>query len=205
MTILHKNLSGAQLHEPKGVSGASAGQYYLADGASGGAWSVIYASTSDTSISSDANVEITSLSDYSDVVVEIEGVAYSASGTLALTVGNSGGYATSYRWAKRVSATTDTVGNTSTSIQIETDNTTGTYYLSARVNISNFNKDKYSIFTFSGVSSSDAGHTATSYAGWGVGRVEEEDAYDRLKITPSTGTLTGTAVRVFGLKGTSQV
>lgn len=202
MTLLHKNLTGAQVHEPKGASGATSGTYYLADGASGGAWSVVYASTSDTSISSASNVEITGLSDYTDVVVELEGIAYDASGDLALTVGNSGGYATSYRWVKRVN-TTDTVGSTDTDIQISTDLTTGTYYQSARIKISNFNKDKYSIFDFIGISSSDAGHTATSYAGFGVGRVEEEDAYDRLKITPSTGTLTGTAVRVFGLKGTS--
>jgi len=36
--VEHKNLPNAELHEPKGVSAASAGQVYVADGASSGAW-----------------------------------------------------------------------------------------------------------------------------------------------------------------------
>lgn len=34
----HKDLTGSDLHEPKGVSTASAGQVYVADGAGSGAW-----------------------------------------------------------------------------------------------------------------------------------------------------------------------
>jgi len=34
----HKDLSGIDLHEPKGVEDASSGQYYAADGAGSGAW-----------------------------------------------------------------------------------------------------------------------------------------------------------------------
>lgn len=34
----HKDLTGADLHEPKGASSASAGQVYVADGSGSGAW-----------------------------------------------------------------------------------------------------------------------------------------------------------------------
>ena len=37
----HKDLTGADLHEPKGVAAASAGQVYVADGAGSGAWSAL--------------------------------------------------------------------------------------------------------------------------------------------------------------------
>ena len=35
---LHKDLTGADLHEPKGVSSATSGQVYVADGSGSGAW-----------------------------------------------------------------------------------------------------------------------------------------------------------------------
>lgn len=35
---LHKDLTGADLHEPKGVASASSGQVYVADGAGSGSW-----------------------------------------------------------------------------------------------------------------------------------------------------------------------
>jgi len=37
-TIQHKDLTGAELHEPKGVDAAGAGQIYVADGAGSGNW-----------------------------------------------------------------------------------------------------------------------------------------------------------------------
>lgn len=36
--VLHKNLTGTDLHEPKGAAAASANQVYVADGAASGAW-----------------------------------------------------------------------------------------------------------------------------------------------------------------------
>lgn len=38
MSIQHKNIPDAQLHEPKGVASASAGEAYIADGAGSGDW-----------------------------------------------------------------------------------------------------------------------------------------------------------------------
>jgi len=36
--VLHKDLTGADLHEPKGAAAASSGQVYVANGAGSGAW-----------------------------------------------------------------------------------------------------------------------------------------------------------------------
>lgn len=38
MTIEHKNISNADLHEPKGVSGANVDEVYVANGAGSGTW-----------------------------------------------------------------------------------------------------------------------------------------------------------------------
>ncbi len=37
-TVQHSALTGAELHEPKGISGAAANDTYVADGSGGGAW-----------------------------------------------------------------------------------------------------------------------------------------------------------------------
>jgi hypothetical protein len=41
MTGLHKDLTGAHLHEPKGVDSATSGQVYIADGAGSGVWTTL--------------------------------------------------------------------------------------------------------------------------------------------------------------------
>lgn len=38
---LHKDLTGANLHEPKGVTGATSGQVYVADGSGSGTWTTL--------------------------------------------------------------------------------------------------------------------------------------------------------------------
>lgn len=40
--VLHSSLTGAELHEPKGVAAATSGQVYVADGGGSGAWSNAY-------------------------------------------------------------------------------------------------------------------------------------------------------------------
>jgi hypothetical protein len=39
MALEHANLTGSQLHEPKGISAASAGKVYISNGAGSGVWS----------------------------------------------------------------------------------------------------------------------------------------------------------------------
>jgi len=38
LTIEHKDITGADLHEPKGVASANAGEIFIADGAGSGSW-----------------------------------------------------------------------------------------------------------------------------------------------------------------------
>ncbi len=38
MSTLHKNIADSQRHEPKGISAASDGEVYVADGVGGGVW-----------------------------------------------------------------------------------------------------------------------------------------------------------------------
>jgi len=49
----HASLTGADLHEPKGITGANSGDVYVADGANGGAWTsnkeYVYAEIADIS------------------------------------------------------------------------------------------------------------------------------------------------------------
>ena len=42
MTILHVNIADADRHEPKGISTATAGQVYVADGAASGDWTSMF-------------------------------------------------------------------------------------------------------------------------------------------------------------------
>ena len=55
--VTHSNMTGAELHEPKGASTASAGDVYVADGAGSGSW-----------------VELVAEAGYTDLVAPIIGV-----------------------------------------------------------------------------------------------------------------------------------
>lgn len=54
---LHADLTGAELHEPKGVDSASADTVYIADGAGSGAWVKIPSSTIDSTSVKNVNKE----------------------------------------------------------------------------------------------------------------------------------------------------
>jgi len=60
--VTHASLTGANLHEPKGVSGATAGTVYVADGGGSGSWTTLGAS----SISSVVNPWGAAMSYYRD-------------------------------------------------------------------------------------------------------------------------------------------
>ncbi len=40
-TIAHSTLTGAELHEPKGIAGQASGKVYVSDGSNSGAWSAL--------------------------------------------------------------------------------------------------------------------------------------------------------------------
>jgi len=74
MTIKHSVLTGASLHEPKGVAAAAAGQTYVADGTGGGA---------QKAIATDANATITTM--------EPKGIAAASEFDIYQADGASGG------------------------------------------------------------------------------------------------------------------
>lgn len=47
---LHKDLTGSELHEPKGVAGAGAGTVYVANGTGSGAWQPRYSGLYNTNL-----------------------------------------------------------------------------------------------------------------------------------------------------------
>lgn len=47
-TVSHKDLTGADLHEPKGVATAASGTVYVANGSGGGSWTTLSALTGET-------------------------------------------------------------------------------------------------------------------------------------------------------------
>lgn len=75
MTVQHSALTGAELHEPKGVASASSGQVYIANGAGSGTWTTPSASTIGTTATA---TEITRTCDVSNRLV-------SAGATLSIT------------------------------------------------------------------------------------------------------------------------
>lgn len=80
MTVSHKDLPDAQLHEPKGVAGASVDTAYVATGAGSGTWKpapfiyTINVTLTDVSNASDAYV----VSPFAGVITRIDGVLHSA-------------------------------------------------------------------------------------------------------------------------------
>ena len=107
--VEHSTLTGASLHEPKGVAAASSGQVYVANGAGTGVW---------TSISTSINPFGTQLLHVRDRV---------SSGTAAQTF--SSGNAWNQRRLQTV-ATNEISGATLTSNQISLP--VGTYWIDAR-------------------------------------------------------------------------
>jgi len=109
MTILHVNIPDADRHEPKGVSIATAGQVYVADGAASGSWKnmfVIYTpSLSPTIVAANttaeqtftisglttSNVPISVIKPTAQAGLGIVGFRISAANTLAITFSNNTG------------------------------------------------------------------------------------------------------------------
>ena len=58
---LHKDLTGADLHEPKGVASASVDTVYVADGSGSGVWKKIETDSLDTSSVLNANKSLLSI------------------------------------------------------------------------------------------------------------------------------------------------
>lgn len=205
MTVEHNILTGDQLHEPKGVSGASSGTYYMSDGAASGAWTNVHALTEDTTISSVSSVEITGLGDYTHLAIEVDELAYSAAESMSIVLGDASSYLTTNGysgWYRTGSTEINVISSDRATIHAD-NTTTGTYYLNGILYVTNFNRNLPSTIEGSTGSSSSAGISGTTYPGFHLYYTLESRDYDRIKIQISSGTFSGDAIRVFGLKGTA--
>ena len=132
--IPHKNLTGANLHEPKGIENASAGDVYIADGVDSGAWTepggavygemkVITNGTAQT-LASASDGTLNTSSDYVQVdsgiweAGELSGMTFDSDGYLLIAT--SGIYTVTF-FASIASA-----GATLGAVKFSVDNTNGT-------------------------------------------------------------------------------
>ncbi len=134
MTVEHVNITGANLHEPKGVASASLDQVYIADGASSGAWSfpeyVITAKITDISTAGQVYVTAPWAGTIEKVYSTINGAIGTADATLTPKIGGtavtSGAITVAYSGsaAGDVDSSTPSAANAVTAgqaIEIETD------------------------------------------------------------------------------------
>lgn len=105
--VQHSNLTGSDLHEPKGASSASNNTVYVSDGAGSGAWSKIDTDSMDTSSVKNVNkfkvmvvfedvstagdifIPVSEDCDLNDVTAIIDGAL--ATSDVTLTINNNGG------------------------------------------------------------------------------------------------------------------
>lgn len=92
---LHKDLTGTDLHEPKGASTASINTVYLSDGAGSGTWSKVTASAIDTTVKNvnkfQLVIKVTDLASASTVVVPVVENCTLTDATSCITAAISGG------------------------------------------------------------------------------------------------------------------
>lgn len=77
----HKDLTGTDLHEPKGASTASSGQVYVADGSGSGAWTALkgsYVAVSRTFTDVSTAADIYSVAPVAGTIIKIFGVLEAA-------------------------------------------------------------------------------------------------------------------------------
>lgn len=102
MTIEHNTIGAGEIHEPKGIASATAGQTYIADGAGSGTWKleqsygemVIIQNTTGQVLTAASDATLHTNSDYVQITTgwtagETDGITYASSG---LTVPVTGLY-----------------------------------------------------------------------------------------------------------------
>ena len=201
MTTQHKNLTGSQLHESKGVSAASAATYNLAlSGANN--WTTLYYDEAVTA-SASASVEFNDLDQFSVVCLSFDDLLLSTS-TAAVRMRFSADNGTTYN----SSSIYYTIYNQDGTSAYESDNTylyinvtSAAAYLTGKVYITNFNKALVS--TMRGMTHNN---TAANLGGSPVGRsivgaVNSATAWNCLEIYPSTGTFTSGVINLEGIRG----
>jgi len=199
MTAVHVNLTGSQLHEPKGVSAASANTFNIAFSGVN-SWGTLHYVEAQTA-SASSNLVFDDLDNCREIILTMRDVKLSTSAGLYLYFSSNNG--SSYAngnifFTSRVVQTTSSSSATQDSMPVHTNLTTG--YISGKLIISNFNKALVS--TVNGVTMEN---TAASFAGTAFNSsmlcgVNAATVWNCLKLEPSAGNLTSGSVTLEGLK-----
>lgn len=90
----HKDLTGSDLHEPKGATSASSGMVYVADGAGSGAWTAVKPTLiaitktfPDVSTATDLYAAIPYAGTISKIYAVLEGAIITANSTVTFSIG----------------------------------------------------------------------------------------------------------------------
>ena len=205
MTIEHRNLSGTQLHEPKGVGSATAG--HLGFSASNViSWSTPFVQDSQTA-STSSELYFQNLGGCLRLRLTIvDLLRATASTTLRMQFSEDNG-TTDYSSAEYENWSVDAAGSAiaagGTSANLNGDNTN--LYINGVIEVCNFNTDGIETSWYGQVlcsTSSGGGGTATNQLIWGVMDQGITNDWNALRLFSSSGNLTSGTVYLEGFKGT---
>lgn len=193
-TIQHSSLTGSQLHEPKGISTASANTFSTII-SNAVTWQPFYAPTAST-LSSTASVAYTGFSGVSTLILTFDDVLTSASTTILLQVSSDNGSSYENATIYKVALNQDGTSVGSGGHQgITLDGNDNSNYRSGKIILANFNKTQPSLVKghIGQHTSTDLGGSHVSYSLLGL--VDSSTAWDALRVIPVSGNLTsGTIV-----------
>lgn len=204
MTVEHVNLTGSQLHEPKGVSAASAGELGFAS-SNAVSWDTLVGQQSGTA-STSSQLAFTGLSGYLMIRLTFVNLRRATSSTTLRMQFSSNNGSSYYSSAEYQCAYADNAANSfdaaETSVNLSGDNTN--LFNNGVIEICNFNSavetSWYGMMICS--TSSAGGGTTTGQMISGVMDYGIDTAWNALRIYSSSGNLTSGSVYLEGFKGT---
>ena len=199
MSVQHKNLTASQLHESKGVSAASDGDFNIVN-SSANVWTTLHGESAQTA-SVDANLNFTNLSEYRTLILTFDDLLLSDTELLGLRFSSDNG--SSYLSTSIHYAAANQNG-TSVPIQAYTalylSNSTSADYVSGKITLTNFNKTLVTGMQGIVCRNSNNSMSGTRNTALVTGIVNSATAFDALRIFPAAGTLTSGVVTLEGTR-----
>lgn len=124
MSIQHKNIPEAQLHEPKGASTAASGSVYVADGAGSGSWTDVLATLNNRNIIAVAGSMTDASTPSNEATIPNPGIAGKLIKVIATSENNFTGGA-NVLTARIASANIDWAAATATDLSLSLAHSTG--------------------------------------------------------------------------------
>lgn len=198
MAVQHSTLSGAQLHEPKGLSASSDKQYNMArTGAN--SWEILVGADSDTA-SASSEIIINGLGDYAILIITYQDLLPATSGILQLRFSSDNG--SSFHISDYYAGfNQDGISEMQTGFtQFNLDVVNSTAYQSGKLIVSNFNKAVPSA-VYGHITSSEGSNFTTNIASKGFkGFVNSATAWNAIRIYNYAGNITSGKIIIEGIK-----